>query len=801
MKQTIKNIMAAVVLLLTTTAVLGADNVTVVKQLNGTVNDNAGSVEAVVNAANATCTLTVTPATGNYMTVDYITVTKTMDAGSAQAPRRSPNLSDTIAVYAVNASADPSGETQYTFTMPSQEYGVEVTANFQSRQSIEAGVMTLQLPENGYFFDGEAKVPVVTVILGGDTLAVDNYSVAYSNNINAGMATVTVTGAKTYTGTLTENFMIAKTAITPTVSLDDWTYGQTAATPVVDGNPGNSEVTYFYKVRNAGDDTYDQNVPTNAGNYTVKAVIAESDNYAAGEATADFAIDKAALSGLKVSVNSWTYGDTPATPIVENNLGGGAVTYSYSFSYDDTFSPEVPTDADDYTIRATVAESDNYLGGEADSTFHIYRADFSQLVIADIDDQTYTGTAIKPAITVTFKGNPVNASEYDVHYTDSVNVGTATVSLTTRYVNFMAGEVNPSKTYQIVAAQAVISGTDQTVTFNGEPQDYTNGSVTAGTVTVKYYLSAEERTAGQTSIEGAPADAGTYYVQLVQGDPNYSSTPVNVTFIIEPKTLDAEMVIMDELEFIYDGEAKTPEVFVSDEEIKDSYVMSENDYEISYSNNINVGTASVTVTGKGNYEGTVVLNFQIMRQLNVSFGPNSWASYFAAEDLAIPEELEAYIVTGVEGNTVTATQIDYIPQGVGVMLYNAGAAPDVLVAAAWDGEVQTFESNMLQGCASATAVSGLTAENDIYVLYNDEFVKTTSGTIPANRCYLPVAKSQNAGARMAIVFDSDDTAIGELVNAKSVNGQYVFDLNGRRLSAMPTTKGLYIINGKKVVVK
>ena len=361
MKQTIKNIMAAVVLLLTTTAVLGADNVTVVKQLNGTVNDNAGSVEAVVNAANATCTLTVTPATGNYMTVDYITVTKTIDAGSAQAPRRSPNLSDTIAVYAVNASADPSGETQYTFTMPSQEYGVEVTANFQSRQSIEAGVMTLQLPENGYFFDGEAKEPVVTVILGGDTLAVDNYSVAYSNNINAGMATVTVTGAKTYTGTLTENFMIAKTAITPSVTLDDWTYGQTAATPVVDGNPGNSEVTYFYKVRNAGDDTYDQNVPTNAGNYTVKAVIAESANYAAGEATADFAIDKAALSGLKVSVNSWTYGDTPATPIVENNLGGGAVTYSYSFSYDDTFSPEVPTDADDYTIRATVAESDNYL--------------------------------------------------------------------------------------------------------------------------------------------------------------------------------------------------------------------------------------------------------------------------------------------------------------------------------------------------------------------------------------------------------------------------------------------------------
>ena len=96
-------------------------------------------------------------------------------------------------------------------------------------------------------------------------------------------------------------------------------------------------------------------------------------------------------------------------------------------------------------------------------------------------------------------------------------------------------------------------------------------------------------------------------------------------------------------------------------------------------------------------------------------------------------------------------------------------------------------------------MAGLTAENDIYVLYNDEFVKTTKGTIPVNRCYLPVSKQAAAPARLTIGLDDEETGIGAtLMNRERVNSE-VYSLSGLRV-AQPT-KGLYIMDGRKVVVK
>ena len=73
--------------------------------------------------------------------------------------------------------------------------------------------------------------------------------------------------------------------------------------------------------------------------------------------------------------------------------------------------------------------------------------------------------------------------------------------------------------------------------------------------------------------------------------------------------------------------------------------------------------------------------------------------------------------------------------------------------------------------------------------------------IPANKAYLQVLKTEVGGAReMNVVFeDNDATAISEAKSQQPIaNGQF-FDLQGRRV-AQPT-KGLYIVNGKKVIVK
>ncbi len=81
-------------------------------------------------------------------------------------------------------------------------------------KDLEASGFSVYLYTNGrnYIYTGSAFEPEVRVYkLGGESLIRDrDYTVAYSDNINAGQATVTIRGTGNYTGTLTENFQIQK---------------------------------------------------------------------------------------------------------------------------------------------------------------------------------------------------------------------------------------------------------------------------------------------------------------------------------------------------------------------------------------------------------------------------------------------------------------------------------------------------------------------------------------------------------------------------------------------------------------
>ena len=718
-----KKIVALVAVLMTTASVW-AGEVTVKTLLNGVESSTVGSVTPRVSETNGVCTLTVTPASGYY--IDIITAEKTIEGGMAQAPRRrtTPGMDNYLQVTAPQSPYDPSDVTTWTFTMPASDYNVEVIANFKARTSIAGATLNLTLPQGGFVFDGEAKEPAVTVTLGGSTLASSNYTVDYSNNIDAGTATVTVTGKNTYTGTATKNFTIGKAELSnATVSLAGWTYGDAANTPVLRGNLGDGTVNYFYANAEAPSLEYTTDVPTNAGNYSVKAVIAETANYQGKEVTNTFSIAKANLSGV---------------------------------------------------------------------------------TIANIADQTYTGKAVEPAVTVTFNGETVDAAEYTVGYSNNTNVGEATVTLTATGVNFTAG-TTATKTFQILEANAVITASNQTVTYDGEEQEFTNYSVDKGSVIVRYYASEAERAKGSNELK-VVVNAGIYYVKLEQGNENYHSDPVNVTFTIEAKMLTEDMIWQEGEKFVYTGEPQTlaDGMFgLTDGEDELEYGV---DFTIEYTNNINVGTATATITGLGNYQGTLTTTFEIVREIILSFSEkNSWVTYCATEDLTVPEGLSAYVVTSINGSTVQVEEIGFIPEGQGVLLNceEPAYASDGFIAAAYNGAHSELPNNYLEGITAATSVKALATEGkSIYVLYNDEFVKTNSGTIPANRSYLPVGMDVNANARLSISFADDDeiTAIERIANSQQLkaNGQY-YDLQGRKV-AQPA-KGLYIVNGRKVVVK
>ena len=765
MKTTKKFLVMLVATLLMATNVWAGD-VVVIKKLNGKVNNNVGTVTPLVK--DGVCTLTVTPNDGYY--IDAVTAEKTVSGDIAQARgMEAPAMDNFLTVTATDADADPSGETTWTFTMPSSEYDVEVVANFKQRTSISTAIITLSLPQDGYSYDGQAKTPAVSSVkLNNNTINSDNYDVSYSNNINAGTATVTVTGKRTYTGTATTTFAINKAPLSDLAVLS----------------------------------TFTSTVPQNAGTHTVKAVVAETDNYAAGEATSTFVVAKANLN-LSVDIAGWTYGDEPNAPVITGNLGSGTVTVTYQGENDDVPSATVPTNAGGYTMFVTVAETANYNASEGVKEFSINQADFSLITIADIANQTYTGSQIRPAITVTFKGKAVDASEYTVSYGDNENVGEGTVTLTTTGVNFAAGETNPTKTFKIVPAPAVITASNQTETYDGNVQQFTNYSVNPGSVIIRYYGSEADRTAGDNELE-VVVNAGTYYVKLEQSNENYSSDPVNALLIIQPKEIDQEMMWSECESFIYNGEAQTlaDGMFgLIDEDLEYDLVYGK-DFTISYTNNVNVGTATATITGMGNYQGTLTYDFKIVREMYITFSEtNAWASYYAEEDLQIPAGLKAYIVKSVTGNSVVVDEVTYIPQHEGVLLTYEEVAPEgAIFAEAYTGATQEF-ANLLLGCSEATAVETLTADgSSIYVLYNDEFVKTTKGSIKPFRCYLELgAEVAAAEGRLSIVEDNDVTAL-KLVNSEEriVNSE-VYDLQGRKVNQ--PAKGLYILNGKKVVIK
>ncbi len=235
-----------------------------------------------------------------------------------------------------------------------------------------------------------------------DVAASTLYSVTTNNggtNVGSYDVVLTLTDSANYkwtdstAATKTLSFQITKaTANTVTVNIEGWTYGEAAKAPTSTATFGTAAYTYADK----GGTDFSATVPTTAGNYTVKAAVAGTANYPASEATADFTIAKASINPT-VSITGWTVGEAANEPGVTGNAGGGAVTYTYADKGSTDFSGTVPTDAGEYTVKATIAATANYNGAEATADFTIAKivplpgVDFSVEPL----QLTYTGSPQK----------------------------------------------------------------------------------------------------------------------------------------------------------------------------------------------------------------------------------------------------------------------------------------------------------------------------------------------------------------------------------------------------------------------
>ena len=189
--------------------------------------------------------------------------------------------------------------------------------------------------------------------------------------------------------------------------------------------------------------------------------------------------------------------------------------------------------------------------------------------------------------------------------------------------------------------------------------------------------------------------------------------------------------------------------------------------------------------------------YQKMERYELAVTAAKAATLVLPFDATIPSGVKAYTLNYTAGNSaVKATEVTG-----GTLTANT----PVLVNAEAGNYTFTRTGEIVNAPAVSGALTGVyTTTNvpaDSYILWADEsnpvgFYQANSSTVAAYRAYLT---ADGAGARsLSIVFDDDITAINS-VRGDVVNDNRYYTLSGQQV-AQPT-KGLYIVNGKKVIIK
>lgn len=244
---------------------------------------------------------------------------------------------------------------------------------------------------------------------------------------------------------------------------------------------------------------------------------------------------------------------------------------------------------------------------------------------------------------------------------------------------------------------------------------------------------------------------------------------------------------------------------------------------------INVGTHTIPFVmsvansalgiSKG-YNGTNFIDYIVIRRVaNVpaTIGSTGWTTFASSYPLdlttltASEGTATAYYASAANSSTVTMTSTtSTVPAGEGLMIKGTAGAT-VTIPVATSGTA--ISGNLLKGCTSSTA---LTTNSNYYVLVNNEgtpefqCLDNNGATIPAGKAYLDLTGLSMARS-LSIVFDDDETtSISEelRVNSEEFATAPVYDLQGRRVDGSRfmvhgsgLKPGLYIKNGKKVIVK
>ena len=551
-----------------------------------------------------------------------------------------------------------------------------------------------------------------------------------------------------------------------------------------------------------------------------------------------------------------TYGQT----LAESTLDGGSATcnsQTVAGSFTWTTSTTVPSVSDsettEYEVTFTPTDGTNYNSATTNVKLTVNPVSAVGLTLTlGQESFTYNGEAQEPTVTVKDGETTLTQdTHYTVNYSNNTNAALSTAENAPTVTITGKGNYTGTVSAKFTIAAADIAATDitaptaNTLNFTGLAQELiVAGSVAGGIGTMKYSL---DGTTWSTDIPTG-TDEGTYTVHYkVVGDGNHNDVAEATIEVTIGAALDIDLTSTDGKTWTL---ASMP---YYDVELEVEYYPAATltTAPTSIGEVYATGSAQALVTGGeadgGSFEyalgtddqtapttgwtatvpeeaapGTYFVWYKVVgdathsdcetapacltatiKGFPVTVASGEYVTYYSDMALTLePSETEAklYTISAVGTETATVTEITSANAEMPFLIYNGAAAEKTIILIPTDATTNQAVAPEFKGTLTGGTIAASTSTKSNYALNGKQFVWVKEALpVAANKCWLEISNSANAAPAMTIVF-GEVTGIGVIDNGQRTSGDW-YDLNGRKLQGRPTKKGVYINNGRKVVIK
>ena len=507
-------------------------------------------------------------------------------------------------------------------------------------------------------------------------------------------------------------------------------------------------------------------------------------------------------SVVTITSCSRLYGEE--NPTFEYTVSGGALEGTPTITCPATTS----SDVGDYVITGAKGSITNYNVTFINGTLTVNPAP-ATISITELT-KTYNRAEQTPTISVTDGTSPIASSSYTVTYNGGAtlpkNAGNYTVVVTA------TGNYSGTATKTFTINPKAL--TDNDVTLSATSFVY-NKSNQKPTVTVKDGEAVLVADAEYTLTNDGGTDVGSAYPVSVVGKGNYSGT-INKSFAITPASVT---ISITDLTKTYNRAEQTPTVSVTD----GTSPIASSSYTVTYNGGAtlpkNASNYTVVVTATGNYSGTATKTFTInpkaLTDNDVTLSATSFVYNKSNQKPTVTvKDGEAVLVADAEYTLTNDGGTDvgsaYPVSVVGKGNYS-GTVNKSFAITPKDLLVKVGNYEMTEGeevPVFVIAYEGFVGEEDENVLDELPIASTTATSLsPAGEYAIIVsggsAKNYTFTYQNGILTIKESTGIGIIRLGSEVD---VFDLRGNKVASRVKSlqglpKGVYIINGKKVVVK